>query len=181
MRSACSFYFLYSQAAVVVCQSISVPVRLACRKRPRLKYPSETVIKRPCNRDDSTCTIYAGHGWQNSSLQVLIKVVTMGHTRSWRSLETLALILLSVQIANSFHMHKIMAAALLANSLQRNSFLPLPIPIPIPVKVGGNTIIALPSEDGGTTYIPLRGGSSNNCYQPPCYNMGNNYKRRGFW
>ncbi|GIY11807.1 hypothetical protein CEXT_641411 [Caerostris extrusa] len=64
---------------------------------------------------------------------------------------------------------------------KRNSFLPLPIPIPIPVKVGGNTIIALPSEDGGTTYIPLRGGSSNNCYQPPCYNMGNSYKRRGFW
>ncbi|GFT39730.1 hypothetical protein NPIL_56291 [Nephila pilipes] len=72
-----------------------------------------------------------------------------------------------------------MAAALLANSLQRNSFLPLPIPIPIPIKVGGNTIIALPSDDGGTAYIPLR-GSNNNCYQPPCYNAGFN-KNSGFW
>ncbi|GIX96926.1 hypothetical protein CDAR_409701, partial [Caerostris darwini] len=65
--------------------------------------------------------------------------------------------------------------------LRKKQF-PLPLThSPIPnacAKVGGNTIIALPSEDGGTTYIPLRGGSSNNCYQPPCYNMGNNYKRR---
>ncbi|GFR15989.1 hypothetical protein TNCT_504301 [Trichonephila clavata] len=98
----------------------------------------------------------------------------MDLTRSWRWLVALALVLLAAQNVNSYHMHKIMAAALLANSLQRNSFLPLPIPIPIPIKVGGNTIIALPSDDGGTTYIPLR--SNNNCFQPPCYN-----KNRGFW
>ncbi|KAF8781668.1 uncharacterized protein LOC129964059 [Argiope bruennichi] len=100
----------------------------------------------------------------------------MGQVKNWRWLLAIAL-LLFVQIANGYHMHKIMAAALLANSLQRNSFLPLPIPIPIPIKVGGNTIIALPSEDGGTTYIPLK-SSGNGCQQPPCYN---NFKRRGFW
>ncbi|KFM58929.1 hypothetical protein X975_13276, partial [Stegodyphus mimosarum] len=89
--------------------------------------------------------------------------------RWWSCLAILLAILLISPSANAFHMHKIMAAALLANSLNRNSFLPLPIPIPIPVKSGGSTIIALGSGGGGTTYIPLQTA----CSKQPCFTLGN--------
>ncbi|KAG8194800.1 hypothetical protein JTE90_017241 [Oedothorax gibbosus] len=75
--------------------------------------------------------------------------------------------LLLAAFGDAFHMHKIMAAALLANSLQRNAFLPLPIPIPIPIKVGGNTIIAMPTNDGGTTYIPIQRTANQESYSSP--------------